>query len=106
MVSLGHDHGDGEDCPGCRFREALAELLESAADGPEDEWHDATAEIIFLMNGALSALTALRSGRFDHDLHDEEHASMAAAAISRLGGRIEELYEAIMDDADEGQADF
>ena len=106
MVAIGeHDHGDGERCPGCRFRKALAEFLECMADEPEIAWHEATGEIIFLMNGALAALTALRAGRFHGDLHDDDNAAMAAAAISRLGGKIEELYDVIMDEDGEGQGD-
>ena len=106
MVSISeHDHGDGDLCPGCRFRQTLAEFLEGMADEPEIAWHEATGEIIFLMNGALAALTALRAGRFDGDLHDDDNAAMAAAAISRLGGKIEELYDAIMDEDGEGQGD-
>jgi len=106
MVAIhdGHDHDDGYICPGCRFREALAEFLEGMADEPEIAWHEATGDIIFLMSNALAALGALRVGRFDGDLHDRDHAAMAAAAISRLGGKIEDLYDAIMHDDDDGQA--
>ena len=106
MVAIGeHDHGDGELCPGCRFREALAEFLEGMAGEPESAWHDATAEIILLMNGAMVALNSLRASRSGGDLHHDDHATMAAAAISRLGGKIEELYDAIMRDDGDDLAD-
>jgi hypothetical protein len=110
MVAMhdGHDHGEGELCHGCRFRKELAEFLAGEASGSEAHWHDTTAEIIELMTMALSSLTTLRVTKFDDhdDDTDNDDAEMAAAAISRLGGAIHELWHVVMDgDAGEPSAD-
>lgn len=99
-----HDHGDGEVCPGCRFKATLAEHLEWAAADSEIGWHEFTAEITHVMCAALAALTALRAGRFDPDVGDPDNATRAAAAISRLGGVIESMWVALMDDHDADDA--
>ncbi len=99
-----HDHGDGEVCPGCRFKATLAEHLEWAAEDSELSWHEATAEITHVMCEALAALTVLRAGRFDHDVADPDAAARAAAAISRLGGVIQSMWAALMDDDDADDA--
>ncbi len=104
MVAInndGHDHDDGEVCPGCRFKQELAEHLEWAAGDSELSWHECTAEITHVMGEAMAALTALQRGRFDPDVADAEDATRAAAAISRLGGVIQEMWVALMDDDDE-----
>lgn len=104
MVSIGeHDHGDGETCPGCRFTAVLAEHLNWANSHSEESWHDLTGELIVLMGTALSMLTAMRAA-FMNDMNaPPETAKGAAAAISRLGGVIDETWHALMDD--DGQAD-
>lgn len=107
MVAIheGHDHGEGQVCPGCKFRKELAEFLAGEARSSEADWHDTTAEIIELMTSAVSALTTLRYVKFDDedDATDNDEAEMAAAAISRLGGAIHELWHVVMDDdADDG----
>jgi len=95
----GHDHGEGEPCPGCRFKAALAEHLSWAAADGDPSWHETTGEIIELMGTASAALAGLRNAQFDDDAGDpDDSASKAAAAISRLGGAIEELWHALMDD--------
>lgn len=93
-----HEHGDGEVCPGCRFKQELAEHLEWAAEDSELSWHECTGEITHVMCESLAALTALRAGRFDPDVADADNATRAAAAISRLGGVIQEMRVALMDD--------
>lgn len=103
MVSIGeHDHGDGEPCPGCRFKAVLAEHLNWANSHSEESWHDLTGELIVLMGTALSMLTAMR-GAYINGIDSPESAEGAAAAISRLGGVIDETWHALMDD--DGQAD-
>jgi hypothetical protein len=100
-----HDHGDGELCPGCQFKAVLAEHLEWAADEGDLTWHDLTGELIVLMGTAISTLTALRVAAVDGHGTPDNTAMAAAGAISRLGGVIEELHAAIMDDDREGQGD-
>ena len=100
MVAMNdeHDHGDGEACPGCRFKAALAEHLEHAADEGGEAWVYTTGEIMELMGNAVGALSRLRNARFENDADDDGSAIEAAAAISRLGGAIEELWHMLMDD--------
>ena len=50
------------------------------------------------MGNAIAALSRLRNARFDNDADDDGSAIEAAAAISRLGGAIEELWHMLMDD--------
>jgi hypothetical protein len=94
----GHEHGDGELCPDCLFRQELTEHLEWAAGDSELAWHEITGEIAYLMCGALASLTALRAGRFDSDLHDPESAATAAEAITRLAGAIAVLRDVLLED--------
>ncbi len=106
MVAIhdGHDHGDGEACPGCRFKAALAEHLSWAAADGDPSWHETTGEIIELMGTAAAALAGLRNAQFDDDAGDPKgSAREAAAAISRLGGAIEELWHALMQDDDDDE---
>ena len=104
MVAIEHDHGDGEVCPGCRFKQELAEHLDSAAEDSELAWHECTAEIMNVMCEALAALTAIRAGRFDPDVADPDSAARAAAAISRLGGLVQDMAAVLMDDDDANDA--
>ena len=100
MVAMNreHDHGDGPVCPGCRFKAVLAEHLKWAANESEIAWHELTGELIVLMGTALSALTALRSANVEGEDVPASTANVAAAAVSRLGGVIEEMWHAMMDD--------
>lgn len=101
MVSLNeHDHGDGPVCPGCQFKAVLADHLAWAAQDSEESWSDLTGEMIVLMGTALGMLTALRLGHVDGGGCPANTASAAAAAISRLGGVIDETWHALMDDDD------
>jgi hypothetical protein len=100
-----HDHGDGELCPGCQFKAVLAEHLEWAAGDDDLAWHDLTSELIVLMGTAISTLAALRVAGVDGQGTPDNTAMAAAAAVSRLGGVIEELHAALMDDDGEGQGD-
>jgi hypothetical protein len=93
-----HEHGDGELCPDCLFRQELTEHLEWAAGDSEVAWHEITGEIAYLMSVALAALTATRAGAFDTDLHEPESPATAAAAISRLGDAIAELRDVLLED--------
>lgn len=99
MVAIGdHDHGDGEQCPGCQFKTELAQHLEWANGYSEEAWHDLTGEMIVLMGSALSMLTALRLAHVEGTNAPRNTAAAAAAAISRLGGVIDETWHALMDD--------
>jgi len=99
----GHEHSDGEVCPGCRFRQELAEHLESAAGDSELSWHEVTAEITTGMCEALAALTALRAGRFDPDVANPDSAARAAAAIWHVGGVIHSMWVALTEDDDDDE---
>jgi hypothetical protein len=108
----GHVHDEGTVCNGCRFRRELAGHLEWAAGQDEHVWHDVVGEIIELMTTATAALVDLRSDHLDGEATDpaaaeaamfaaSDAAGMAASTISRLGGAIDELWHALMDDAAE-----
>ena len=97
-ITNDHDHGDGEACPGCRFKAALAEHLEHAADEGGEAWVYTTGEVVELMGTAIAALSRLRNARFENDAADDGSAMEAAAAISRLGGAIEELWHMLLGD--------
>lgn len=93
----GHDHSEGQVCEGCRFKAALADHLEIAAEEGGEVWVHTTGEIVELMGTASAALARLRNAQFDDDGSDPaDSADEAAAAISRLGGAIEELWHALM----------
>lgn len=91
---------DGERCPGCQFKAALAEHLNWAADQDEHDWHATVGEFTTLMAGTLAALTRLRAQRLEHrtDDGDEQLHVEAAAGIARLGGALDGLWRALMDD--------
>ncbi|MFN6191802.1 MAG: hypothetical protein ACK48S_12880 [Planctomycetia bacterium] len=107
MVAIGeHDHGDGERCPGCRFREALAEFLEIAHDDGRDHWYWAIGELRQHMHAALLALDAIEAQPFADDDDDEDDAAEdAAAAITAVGAEIDHLWHALMGNGREGQGD-
>jgi hypothetical protein len=93
-----HDHGDGEVCPGCRFKAVLAEHLEMFAGDTDESWHEFTGEMMVLMGTALSMLTALRLAAVGGHGTPDNTAMAAASAISRLGGVIDETWHMLMDD--------
>ena len=103
MVAMndGHDHGDGEACAGCRFRMELAEHLDWAANQGDHDWHGIVGELTALMADSLAALSRLRSQRLDDGEADSQLPNEAAAAISRLGGAIDELWHALVDDEED-----
>ena len=98
MVSLGrHDHGDGERCPGCVFREALAEFLEHSHDDGREAWHWAVGDLRMHIHGVLLALDAIESQPFDDDPDpDDDPAEDAASAIAAVGAEIEHLWHTLM----------
>lgn len=102
-----HDHGDGELCPGCRFRKALAVFLSRAHDDGREEWHWAVGELRQHMHAALLALDAIEAQPFvdadDPDDDDDDPAANAAFAITAVGSEIEELWHTLM--ADDRQGD-
>ena len=103
MVAIGeHDHGDGELCPGCRFREVLAEFLERSHEDGREEWHWAVGDLRQHMHAALLALDAIEARPFD-DEPDHDAGEDAAAAIAALGSEIHQLWHTLM--GDEGQGD-
>lgn len=105
MVAIGeHDHSDGEMCPGCRFREALAEFLESAHGEGREEWHWAIGELRQHMHTALLALDAIEAQPFaEDDDPDDDPAEDAAAAITAVGAEIDHLWQSLVgDDDDQG----
>ena len=100
-----HDHGDGEACPGCRFKAALAKFLEQSHSEGRKEWHMAIGELRQHMHAALLSLDAIEAGLFedaDNDELDHDPAEAAAFAIVNVGSEIEELWHALMDDAGQG----
>ena len=105
MVSIGeHDHGDGSVCPGCRFRQALAEFLATSHDDGREAWHWAVGDLRQHMHAALLALDAIEAQPFaDADESDDDPAADAAAAIAAVGSEIQQLWHAVMDD--DGQED-
>ena len=108
MVAMtdGHDHGDGELCRGCLFRQRLAEHIEWTAGQPEQLWFDLLGEISESMALATAALVQLRCQRLDPDRDaDEEHAVVAADAISQLAVAIDGLWQSLMDDDGQGDDD-
>lgn len=107
MVAIGeHDHGDGERCPGCRFRKVLAEFLEGSHDDGREEWHWAVGELRQHMHAALLALDGIEAQPFaEDDDPDDDPAEDAAAAITAVGAEIDHLWHALMHDDGKGQGD-
>ena len=109
MVAVGeHDHGDGERCPGCRFREALAEFLARSHEDGRQEWHWAVGDLRQSMHAALFAIDAIEAAALDPVPDDpdvgpvDDPAADAATAIANVGAEIEQLWHALMG---EGQGD-
>ena len=98
-----HNHGDGEACPGCRFKAALAKFLEDSHSEGRQEWHWAIGELRQHMHAALLSLDAIEAAAFgdaDDDELDDDPAEAAAFAIVNVGNEISELRDALMPDDD------
>ena len=107
MVAIGddHSHGDGEACPGCRFKAALARFLEHSHSEGRQEWHWAIGELRQHMHAALLSLDAIEAaalGDADDDELDDDPAEAAAFAIVNVGNEISELRETLMGNDDPG----
>jgi hypothetical protein len=102
MVAI-TDHEDDE-CPGCRFKAALAERLEWANEHGDLAWADTTGEMMVLMSNALAMLTAMRAAQVGRGGAPHAMAVAAAGSISRLGGLIDEVWHDVMSD-DDGEDD-
>ena len=107
MVAINdkHDHGDGEACPNCRFKAALAVFLEQSHGEGHEEWHWAIGELRQHMHAALLALDAIEAAPFDgsdDDDLDDDPAEAAAFAIANVGSEINELWTALVGNADPG----
>jgi hypothetical protein len=104
MVGIhgGHDHGDGDLCPDCQFREALGEFLRRAHNEGREEWHWAVGDIRQAMHAALLALDAVDAAAFDPDNDGPEGDPLAdaAAVIAWVGSRIEQLRNALVQQRD------
>jgi len=101
----GHDHGDGNVCPGCRFRKVLAEFLARAHEDGRQEWHWAVGDLRQAMHAALLALDAIDAAAFDNDARDadDDPAADAAEAITDVGAEIEQLWHALMGTPHQGE---
>ena len=107
MVAMGdeHDHGDGEACPGCRFKAALAKFLEQSHSDGREEWHMAIGELRQHMHAALLSLDAIEAGLIedaDDDELDHDPAEAAAFAIVNVGNEINELRDTLIGNDDAG----
>jgi len=101
MVAIdhgGHDHDDGNICPGCQFRKALAEFLARAHEHGRQEWHWAVGDLRQAMHAALLALDAIDADAFDDDPDegDDDPAADAADAITDVGAEIEQIWHLLM----------
>jgi hypothetical protein len=97
-----HDHGHGDVCPGCRFREALASFLSESFNHGREEWHWAVGDVRRHMHAALLALDAVEARPYDVE-PDPDAAADAAAAITLVGSEIQQLARELLDH--DGQAD-
>ncbi len=113
MVAMNdeHSHGDGEACPGCRFKAALAKFLERSHSEGREEWHMAIGELRQHMHAALLSLDAIEAAAFgdadtdDDELDDElddDPAEAAAFAIVNVGNEINELRDTLIGNDDAG----
>ncbi len=100
-----HDHGDGNICPRCQFRKALAEFLAQSHDDGREEWHWAVGDLRQSMHAALLALDAIEAQPFtDDDDPDDDPAADAAAAITAVGSEIHTLWHTLVADDDPSAA--
>lgn len=98
-----HDDGDGDVCPGCQFRERLAEFLAESHGAGREQWHWAVSDLRRQMHAALASLDAMDAAAFDDDPDDaDDPAADAARAITNLGAEIDQLWHTLMDDVSEG----
>ena len=100
--NIHHDH-DGNRCPGCRFRKALAEFLAGAHEDGRQEWHWAVGDLRQAMHAALLALDAIDAAAFDDvaDDADDDPAADAADAIADVGSEIQELWHTLVGQGDD-----
>jgi len=99
MVAIhdGHDHDDGSICPGCRFREVLAEFLARSHEEGRQEWHEAVGELRRLMHASLRGLDEIEAQPFaDDDDPYHDPATDAADVIAGVGAQLEQLWNALM----------
>ena len=99
----GHEHGDGEVCPGCRFREALARFFDESMIEGQEEWHWATGELRQLMHAALLAFDRIEAAAFDSNATapGDDPSHDAAAAVVMLASSIDRLWHTLTDDDDD-----
>ena len=107
MVAMSddHAHGDGEACPGCRFKAALARFLKDSHSEGRQEWHWAIGELRQHMHAALLSLDAIEAEAFgdaDDDELDDDPAEAAAFAILNVGNEINELRDTLIGNDDPG----
>lgn len=103
MVAIEHHHGGDDVCPGCQFRERLAEFLAASHGAGRGQWHWAVSDLRRQMHAALASLDAMGAAAFDDDPDDaDDPASDAARAITNLGAEIDQLWHTLMDDVSEG----
>lgn len=98
MVAIGeHDHGDGPVCPSCRFKAALAEYLDAAAEDGVEEWHDDTHALTDAMHSALWAMQRLQA-----EVHGGKSSLIADAheagqSLGRLHDVLHDLWHRLLD---------
>ena len=105
MVAIddgGHEHDDGEVCPGCQFRARLAVFLAAAHEDGREEWHWAVGDLRQRLLAALVALDAIEAEPYTDDESDDDPAEGAADAIGAVGSEIENLWRALMGDGSQG----
>ena len=102
MVAMNddHDHGDGEVCPGCQFKAALAKYFTESRHDGDEEWYWATGDLRRHMHAALLALDGIEATAFgDASRHDDhDHASDAASALYAINADLHELWHMLVDD--------
>jgi len=107
MVAINdeHDHADGERCPSCQFKAALARFLEDSHSEGRQEWYWAVGELRQHMHAALLSLDAIEAAAFgdaDDDELDDDPAEAAAFAIANVGSEINELWNTLVGKNDPG----
>jgi hypothetical protein len=105
MVAIQHDHSDGNICPSCRFRKAMAEFLARAHGDGREAWHWTVGDLRHAMHSALLSLDAIDAAAFDDDSdeRDDDPVVDAADAITDVGAEIEQLWHLIMGQGDDAE---
>jgi hypothetical protein len=99
MVAINsHDHDDGNVCPACRFRKALAGFLAQAHEDGREEWHWAVGDLRRVMHTALLAIDQIDAAAFtpDEDATDDDPVADAAEAVVQVGAEIEQLWHMLL----------